>query len=105
MNVFISGNRQFVGKNAIYEKCEILREMGHHPVTSFNLASRFLRLNGRYPTEQELSEERLEALSTCGGILFIQNKEKNEEAKSDYEYAKEHNLVIFDIFRLSPFWS
>ena len=104
MNVYISGSRQFSKKGEVYDKSEILRETGYHPVTISSLVSRFKALHGRQPSESELFEEKLEALSNCGGNLFLQNKNFSPEIKYDYEYAKEHNLVVFDIFRLSPYW-
>lgn len=105
MNIYISGDKQnLLGNNAVYEKSVILREQGHTPINSLNLRSKFKRLNGRLPSREELEAYRLEVLSDCGGIIFLQNWETSPETQRDYEYAVSHNLVIFEVNRLSSEW-
>ena len=105
MNVYISGDRQhFTKGNALYDKCEILREQGHTPINSLNLRFKFKRINGRFPNDEELESYRKEVLSECEGIIFLQNWEESQTTQRDYEYAVEHNLVVFEIYRLNPNW-
>lgn len=106
MKIYISGsNLSFLTKKKeVLEKRDILKENNHSVVLGCELKNKFLKMYRREPTPEELKSFKREILSECEGIMFLSSWQKDSEVKQDHNYAVEHNLVIFEVFRQVSSW-
>ena len=106
MKIYISGsNISFLTKKKeVLEKRNILKENNHSVILGCELKKLFLKMYRREPTPEELKSFKREILSECEGIMFLSSWQKDSEVKQDHNYAVEHNLVIFQVFRQVSSW-